>query len=278
MSPVDTGITTTPDLAAITARQQRAWASGDYAAVAARIPLISEILCDAADLRAGSRVLDVAGGSGNTALAAARCGSKVVSLDYVPSLLERGRARAMAEGLPVEFVEGDAQALPFADAEFDAVVSVVGVMFAPDHGRSADEMLRVCRPGGTIALANWTPEGFIGGLFRTIGAYVPAPAGVMPPPLWGTEEHVRDLIGTGVREIEMRRREYTFRFESPGHFTAFFRENYGPMAVAFASLDPVGRDALAADIDALVRRFDRLGGDGPVAIPAEYLEVVATRG
>jgi SAM-dependent methyltransferase len=268
---------TTPDFAAITARQQATWASGDYSAIAARIPVISELLVDAADLRSGTRVLDVAGGSGNTALAAARSGCDVTSLDYVPSLLERGRQRAAAEGLPVAFVEGDAQAMPFPDAAFDAVISVVGVMFAADQEAAAREMLRVCAPGGTIALANWTPEGFIGGLFRTIGARVPPPAGVAPPPLWGTEDRVRELLGDGVREMAMRRRRYTFRFDSPRHFTDFFRQMYGPTLKAFAALDQDGRDSLEAEIDDLVRRFDRLGGDGPVAIPAEYLEVVATR-
>lgn len=268
---------TTPDFAAITARQQATWASGDYSAVAARIPVISELLADAADLRSGSRVLDVAGGSGNTALAAARSGCDVTSLDYVPSLLERGRQRAAAEGLPVEFVEGDAQAMPFPDGAFDAVISVVGVMFAADQEAAAREMLRVCAPGGTIALANWTPEGFIGGLFRTIGSHVPPPAGISPPPLWGTEERVRELLGDGVREMGMRRRMYTFRFDSPRHFTDFFREHYGPALKAFAALDEDGRAELASDIDDLVRRFDRLGGGGPVAIPAEYLEVVAIR-
>ncbi len=177
-------ITVTPDLPAITVRQQRTWASGDYSAVAGRIPVISERLCNAADLRSGSQVLDIAGGDGNTAIAAARCGCQVVSLDYVASLQERGRARAASEGFAVEFVEGDAQALPFADATFDAAISCVGVMFAPDHRRAADEMLRVCHADGTIALASWTPTGFIGGLFRTIGAHVPPPAGLTPPPLW----------------------------------------------------------------------------------------------
>ncbi len=268
---------TTPDIAAITARQQATWASGDYSAIAARIPVISELLVDAADLHSGARVLDVAGGSGNTALAAARAGCRVVSLDYVPSLLERGRQRAAAEGLDVEYVEGDAQAMPFADGAFDAVISVVGVMFAADQEAAARELLRVCAPGGTIALANWTPEGFIGGLFRTIGAHVPPPAGISPPPLWGTEERVRELLGPGVRELATRRRRFTFRFDSPRHFTDFFREQYGPTLKAFAALEQEGREALQADIDDLVRRFDRLGGDGPVAIPAEYLEVVAIR-
>ncbi len=274
---METTTMTAPDITAITARQRAAWASGDYAAVAARIPVISERLCDAADLRSGARVLDVAGGSGNTALAAARCGCRVVSMDYVPSLLERGRQRAAAEGLAVEFVEGDAQEMPFRDASFEAVVSVVGVMFAADQEAAAGELLRVCAPGGTIALANWTPEGFIGGLFRTIGAHVPPPAGISPPPLWGTEERMRELLGGGARELGMRRREYTFRFDSPRHFTDFFRENYGPMVTAFAALEPAERDALQSEIDDLVRRFDRLGGEGPVAVAAEYLEVIAIR-
>lgn len=269
--------TPAPDYAAITARQRGAWASGDYAAVAARIPVISELLCDAADLRAGSRVLDVAGGSGNTALAAARCGARVTSLDYVPGLLERAAERAAAEGLELALVEGDAQALPFPDAAFDAVISVVGAMFAPDQARTASELLRVCRPGGTIALANWTPDGFIGQLFRTIGRHVPPPAGLTPPPLWGAEDHVRDLLGDGVTGLRARRRTYTFRFAAAEGFTSFFREHYGPTLAAFGALRPEGRDPLAADMTALARRFDRLGGDGPVAIPAEYLEIVATR-
>jgi len=270
--------TATPDYAAITLRQQGVWASGDYAVVAARIPLISERLCDAADLRSGTRVLDVAGGSGNTALAAARCGAEVVSLDYVPSLLDGGRRRAAAEGFDIDFVEGDAQALPFADGEFDAVISVVGAMFAPDHGRTAAEMLRVCRSGGTIAMANWTPEGFIGHLLRAVGGHVPPPAGVSPPTLWGTEGHVRELFGPqGVTELTFRRREYTFRFDSPRHFTTFFREMYGPVRAAFLAVGPDGETALANDMDALVGRHDRIGEGSPVAIPAEYLEVVATR-
>lgn len=268
---------TAPELATITQRQRDVWASGDYAAVGTRIALISERLVDAADLRSGSRVLDVAGGSGTTALAAARLGADVVSIDYVPALLETGRRRAAAEGFTIDFVEGDAQALPFGDGSFDAVVSALGIMFAPDQAAAAAEMLRVCRPGGTIAMANWTPEGFIGGLFRTVGSHVPPPAGLTPPPLWGTEGRVRELIGGGVRDLAFRRREFTFRFDSPEHFTTFFREHYGPTLVAFATLDEAGRAALAADLVALVRRFDRIGGDGPVAMPAEYLEITAVR-
>jgi ubiquinone/menaquinone biosynthesis C-methylase UbiE len=268
--------TAPPDYAAITARQQHVWASGDYAAVGARIQLISETLADAADLQAGARVLDVAGGSGNTALAAARCGADVTSLDYVPALMARAAERARAEGLPIELVEGDAQALPFPDASFDAVVSCVGVMFAPDQRAAAREMLRVTRPGGTIALASWTPQGFIGGLLRTVGAHVPPPPGLTPPTMWGDEEHVRDLFGDGVASMRATVRRFTFRYRSPEDFTEFFRVNYGPTLDAFSGLDPAGREALAADIGALVRRFAG-DGDGPVAIPADYLEVVATR-
>ncbi len=277
MTTTITTETTTPDYTAITDRQRGVWASGDYSVVAARIPVISELLADAADLRAGDRVLDVAGGSGNTALAAARSGARVVSLDYVPALLARARERAAAEGLEIATVEGDAQDLPFGEAEFDAVISVVGAMFAPDHRRTAQEMLRVCRPGGTIALANWTPDGFIGQLFRTIGAHVPPPPGLTPPPLWGTEAHVRSLLGEGVRDLRARTRTYTYRYASPGAFLEQFRTTYGPTLKAFAALRPEGRDALAADIVTLARRFDRRRDGGPVTIPATYLEVVATR-
>jgi SAM-dependent methyltransferase len=271
-------ITTPPvDLDAVKRKQQATWASGDYSAVAALIQIISENLCDAADLRAGARVLDVAGGSGNTALAAARCFCDVVSLDYVPSLLERGRERAAAERLPVEFVEGDAEALPFQDASFDAVISVVGVMFAPDHERAAAELVRVCRPGGTIALANWTPTGFIGGLLKTVGKHVPPPAGVRAPTLWGDEEHLRGLLGAHVDELRTERRNYTFRFRSPEHFVDFFEAYYGPTHKAFAALDDQGRAALRADIVELLRGYDRIGEGAPVAITAEYLEAVGAR-
>jgi SAM-dependent methyltransferase len=270
-------VTSTPDLTAIKAKQQKAWASGDYHAIAATIPIISERLCDAADLHAGSRVLDVAGGSGNTALAAARCGADVVSLDYVPSLLERSRRRAESEGLSYETVEGDAEAMPFADGSFDAVVSCVGVMFAPDHQRAASELVRVCRTGGTIALANWCPDSFIGDLFRTTAKHVPQPAGLQPPGLWGKEDHVRSLLGDGVSDLRAERRTFTFRYRSADDFVSTFRTWYGPTHKAFAALDEAGQDALYTDLVALVERTDRLHGEDAVAIPADYLEIVATR-
>ena len=262
------------DLEEIKQRQQQAWASGDFAVVAARIVLVAEQLCDSADLHAGWRVLDVATGSGNAAIAAARLGCTAVGVDYVPSLLERGRARAEAEGLPVELVEGDAESLPFEDDSFDAVTSVYGAMFAPDHEQTAAELLRVCRPGGTIALASWTPEGFISELFRTVAGYVPPPAGVPSPMLWGTEGHLRTLFGDGVASLELAERTFSFRFPSAEDFVAFFRRWYGPTLKAFAALEEAAREELARDLAALARRFDRLGADA-IAIPATYTEAVA---
>jgi SAM-dependent methyltransferase len=272
----DTLEATKPDLGAVKQRQQQAWASGDFAVVAARIVLVAERLCDTADLQAGWRVLDVATGSGNAAIAAARHGCTAVGIDYVPALLERGRGRAAAEGLDVELQEGDAEALPFADASFDAVTSVFGCMFAPDHARAAAELLRVCRPGGTIALASWTPDGFIGELFRTVASHVPPPAGVQSPMLWGSEGHLRSLLGGGIASLEVAERTFTFRFPSAEDFVTFFRLWYGPTLKAFAALDDVARDRLEVDLTELARRFDRLGGDA-IAIPATYTEAVAVR-
>ena len=268
--------TPTPDLGAVKQRQQQAWASGDFAVVAARIVLVAEHLCDTADLHAGWRVLDVATGSGNAAIAAARHGCAVVGVDYVPSLLESGRRRAEAEGLDVQLLEGDAESLPFPDASFDAVTSVFGAMFAPDHARAAAELLRVCRPGGTIALANWTPTGFIGELFRTVAAHVPPPAGVQSPMLWGTESHLRGLFDDSIASLEIEERTFTFRFPSAEDFVLFFRTWYGPTLKAFAALEGESRDALEQDLLDLARRSDRLGGgSGAIAIPATYIEAVA---
>lgn len=265
-----------PDLDAIKQRQQQAWASGDFSAVAARIVLVAEQLCDTADLHAGWQVLDVATGSGNAAIAAARHGCTAVGVDYVPALLERGRRRAAAEGLAVELLDGDAESLPFADASFDAVTSVFGSMFAPDHAQAAAELLRVCRPGGIVALASWTPEGFIGELFRTVGRHVPPPAGVKSPMLWGTEAHLRELFGEGIASLEVTERTFTFRFTSAEEFVSFFRQWYGPTLKAFATLNDVAADALERDLVELAQRFDRLGTDA-IAIPATYTEAVAVR-
>jgi SAM-dependent methyltransferase len=265
-----------PDLAAVKQRQQQAWASGDFAVVAARIMLVAERLVDAADLRAGWRVLDVATGSGNAAIAAARLGSTAVGIDYVPALLEAGRRRAAAEGLDVELLEGDAEALPFPDESFDAVTSVFGSMFAPDHARAAAELLRVSRPGGTIALASWTPDGFIGDLFRTVAAHVAPPAGVQSPMLWGTEPHLRELFGGGIASLAITDRIFTWRFRSPEEFVGFFRRWYGPTVKAFAALEASEQDALERDLVDLARRWDRLGSDA-TAIPAAYTEAIAIR-
>jgi ubiquinone/menaquinone biosynthesis C-methylase UbiE len=267
---------TKPDFEAIKQRQQQTWASGDFHAVAALIVPTAEHLVDTADLHAGWRVLDVATGSGNAAIAAARLGCTAVGVDYVPALLERGRERAAAEGLEVELLEGDAEALPFPDASFDAVVSIFGSMFAPNHAQAASELLRVCRPGGRIALGAWTPDGFIGELFRTTAAHVPPPAGVPSPMLWGTEPYLRELFGEEICSLEVEEQTFTWRFPSPEDFVAFFREWYGPTFKAFAALEGEARDALEADLVALARRYDRLGG-GATAIPATYTEAVATR-
>ena len=264
------------DLAAVKQRQQAAWSSGDFHVVAARIALTAEHLVDTADLHAGWRVLDVATGSGNAALAAARLGCEAVGVDYVPSLLERGRLRAAAEGLAVELLEGDAEALPFEDASFDAVTSVFGSMFAPDHAQAAAELLRVCKPGGTIALASWRPDGFIGELFRTVAAYVPPPAGVPSPMLWGTDGHLRSLFGDAVCSLELEERTFTFRFRSSEELVEFFRTWYGPTLKAFAALEDEAGRALQADLVALADRYDRLDGDA-VAIPSTYVEAVAVK-
>ena len=268
--------TAQPDLAAVKQRQQQTWASADYSAVAAMIVPMAEGLAQAAGLRAGERVLDVATGSGNAALAAARCGCQVTGIDYVPGLLERARARAAAEGLEIEFAEGDAEDLAFPDASFDAVLSCLGVMFTPRQEQAAAELLRVCRPGGTLGLVNWTPTGFIGQLLRTVGKHVPPPAGVRPPTQWGTEERLGELLGDAVSKLEVQRRSFVFRFRSPDEFATFFRDNYGPVHKAFGALDEPGRERFYADLTALAREHDQEEGPS-VAMPAEYLEVVATR-
>jgi len=264
------------DFSAIKARQQATWASGDFAVVGTTLQIVGESLCEAVDLRAGEHVLDVACGNGNAALAAARRFGRVTGIDYVPDLLAKAGARAAAEGTTLELREGDAEAMPFADASFDVVLSTFGVMFAPNHIAAAAELVRVCRPGGRIGLASWTPAGFIGEMFKVVGRHVPPPAGLLPPSLWGKREHLAALFGDAVSAIEAVPRDFAFRYESAQHFVAMFRAYYGPTLKAFAALDERGQQAFAADLEALVAKFDRGNGRG-IVVPAEYLEVVATR-
>ncbi len=265
-----------PDLDGIKRRQQQTWASGDYAAIGAILCITSELLCEAVDLRAGQKVLDVATGSGNTALAAARRFCDVTGVDYVPALLDRARLRADAEGLSLTLQQGDAENLPFPDGSFDVVLSTFGVMFAPNQEQAARELLRVCRPGGKIGLASWTPDGFLGEFFRIMGGYVPPPVGVRPPVLWGSEERLRELLGEGITSLQVNRRSFTNRFRSFEHYLEYFRSNYGPTLKAFEALDAAGQAALARDIADLLRRYNR-ANDGTLAWPQEYLEVVAIR-
>jgi ubiquinone/menaquinone biosynthesis C-methylase UbiE len=267
-----------PDLAAVKKRQQATWASGDFSVVAARIVLQAEILCEAADLQADWRVLDVATGSGNAAIAAARRGCSVVGADYVPALLESGRIRAKAEHLDVEFVEGDAENLPFPSASFDAVLSIYGAMFAPDHRKTATELARVCRAGGVIGLASWTPEGFIGEMFRLVAKYIPAAAGLTPPVRWGDELHLRKILGDAIGSMESRVRTAVFRFPSANANVAFFRKYYGPTLKTFEALPASRREDLEQEMIELNHRFDRNGGNGgPIAVAADYLETVIVR-
>jgi SAM-dependent methyltransferase len=247
-----------PDFAAIKQKQQATWASGDFAVVGTTLQIVGESLAEAIDLRAGERVLDVAAGNGNATLAAARRFAQVTSTDYVPALLEKGRERALAEGLSVRFQTADVEDLPFQDASFDVVLSTYGCMFAPDHVRTASEMMRVLRPGGRMGLANWTPAGLIGRLFKVIGAHLPPPAGLQSPALWGTRDHLAAL------------------FRSAAHFVQVFREYYGPTHKAFAALDATRGAALQADIVALLEELN-VGGPQSLVVPAEYVEVVIVK-
>ena len=263
------------DLAAIKQVQQTIWASGDFAVIGVTLQIVGELLAEAIDIRAGDTVLDVAAGNGNASLAAARRFARVMSTDYVPALLEKGRQRAAAEGLPVEFRVADAEDLPFPDNDFDLALSTFGVMFAPDHPRAARELLRVVRAGGRIGLANWTPDGFIGQLFKTMGAHVPPPAGLKSPALWGTEACLRALFGDAV-DIRAERRLFYFRYASPAHWLQVFRDFYGPTQKAFARLDSAGQAALERDVLALMGRFNT-AGPASLVVPSEYLEAVITR-
>jgi ubiquinone/menaquinone biosynthesis C-methylase UbiE len=260
------------DLSGVKTRQQAMWGAGDFAVIGSTLQIVGESICEAVDLRAGERVLDVAAGNGNATLAAARRFGRVTSTDYVPALLERGRRRAEAEGLSVTFEVADAESLPYADGQFDVVLSTFGVMFAPNHQRAACELRRVCRPGGRIGLASWTPTGFIGRLFRTVGAHVPPIPGVASPALWGKTDHLETLFA-GAASIMSNVRNFAFRYESAEHFVDQFRRYYGPVHTAFAALDTERQAALARDLVALLRQSDE-GGRAGLVVPGEYLETV----
>ncbi|WP_342115421.1 class I SAM-dependent methyltransferase [Pseudoduganella sp. OTU4001] len=265
-----------PDFAAIKQRQQATWASGDFAIIGVTLQIVGESLAEAADIRANEKVIDIAAGNGNATLAAARRFARVTSTDYVPALLEKGKVRAAAEGLAIEFREADAEALPFADASFDAALSTFGVMFTPNHAQSSSEMMRVVRPGGRIAMANWTPEGFIGQLFKTIGKHVPPPAGLKSPAMWGTEDYLRELFGSHAARIEAVRKTFNFRYASAAHWLQIFRDYYGPVYKAFAAVGADGEKALEKDITDLLDRFNTAGA-ASLVVPGEYLEVVVTK-
>jgi ubiquinone/menaquinone biosynthesis C-methylase UbiE len=265
-----------PDLAAIKQRQQATWASGDFAVIGTTLQIVGEELAEGADIRAGEQVIDVAAGNGNASLAAARRFAQVTSTDYVPALLDQGAARARAEGLRIQFDVADAEALPYEDGSFDVALSTFGVMFAPDHQRTASEMLRVVRPGGRIGMANWTPQGFVGRLFETVARHAPPPPGLDSPFLWGTEPHMVRLFGRQAFEIRCERKVFNMRYHSPAHWLQVFREFYGPTHKAFAALDAAGQRELESDIIALLE-YMNIGGPRSLVVPSEYLQVVLVR-
>ena len=267
---------TSPDFEAIKKKQQATWASGDFAVVGTTLQIVGESLAEEVDIRSGELVLDVAAGNGNATLAAARRFAQVTSTDYVPALLEKGAKRAAAEGLPVHFQVADVEGLPFADGTYDVVVSTFGCMFAPNHAKTAKEMLRVTRAGGRIGMANWTPNGFIGRLFKVIGKYIPPAPGLQSPALWGTDEHVARLFGEQAERIQVVRRNFNFRYRSPAHWVHIFREFYGPTHKAFAALDAQGQLALERDILVLLAEHN-VGGPKSLVVPSEYAEIVITK-
>jgi ubiquinone/menaquinone biosynthesis C-methylase UbiE len=273
--PGNSNITATTDLAALKIRQQAAWSSGNYAVVGTTLQIVGEELCETLDLRSGSKVLDVAAGNGMASLAAARRWCEVTSTDYVPALLDCGRARAAADGLSIDFIEADAENLPFPNAAFDAVVSTFGVMFTPNQSQAAAELLRVCKSGGKIGLANWTPEGFIGQVFKTLGKYLPPAAGAKSPALWGTRTRLNEMFEADASSIKVEPRLFNFRYRSPEHFLDVFKTFYGPVLKAFAALDTRTQENLGDDLHALIVRMNR-AVDGTMVVPSEYLEVVIT--
>jgi ubiquinone/menaquinone biosynthesis C-methylase UbiE len=264
------------DLKAVKTRQQGAWSSGDYAVVGTTLQIVGEELCEALDIRSGQKVLDVAAGNGNASLAAARRWCDVVATDYVPALLERARERAGAERLDIQFREADAEALPFRDASFDVVVSTFGVMFTPDQDCAAAELLRVCKHGGKIGLANWTPEGFIGQVFKTIGKRMPPPPGAKSPALWGTRARIAELFEPNASSIKSAQRNFVFRYRSPQHWLEVFKTYYDPLLKTFGALPLPAQSALEHDLMTLVTQFNR-SADSTMVVPSEYLEIVITR-
>lgn len=266
---------TRPDYAAIKAKQQTIWGAGDYGRIGVTLQITGESLCEAMDLRAQQSVLDVAAGNGNVTLAAARRFCQVTSTDYVDTLLAQSRRRADADGLPVEYRQADAEDLPFEDASFDNVVSTFGVMFAPNQAAAAAELSRVCKVGGKIGLANWTPDGFIGQLFKVIGAHVPPPTGVQSPALWGTNDFLQAHFGS-TGKVSSSKRNFVFRYASPTHWLDVFTTYYGPTLKAFEALDPAGQARLQSDILGLIDRHNT-ATDGTMVVPSEYVEVVIQR-
>jgi SAM-dependent methyltransferase len=264
------------ELDAIKTRQRATWASGDYGIIGTTLQIVGESLCEAIDLRAGSKVLDVAAGNGNCSLAAARRWCEVTSTDYAPSLLQHGRRRAEADRFAITFQEADAEALPFADNAFDVVLSSFGVMFTPNHARAAGELVRVCRRGGRIGLANWTPRGFIGRLFSVLGRHVPPPSALVPPSRWGLEEHLEELFGASASELRVNHREFVFRYRSAAHWIDGFRTWYGPVHKVFMALSPDGQHRLEHDLMSLIADFNR-SGDATMVVPSEYVEVVVVK-
>lgn len=265
-----------PNLAAIKARQQAVWTAGDYGRLGVTLQIVGESLCEAVDLRAGEQVLDVAAGNGNASLAAARRFAEVTSTDYVTTLLDQGRERAAVERLPIEFKFADAEQLPFEDSCFDVVLSSFGVMFTPDQERAASELLRVTRAGGRIGLANWTPDGFIGSVFKIVGKHMPPPAGTKPAGLWGTEPRLAELFGPASSDIRVVRKQFMFRYLSAAHWIQVFETYYGPILKALESLDANGQAAMRGDLTNLLERSNR-AGPGTLVVPGEYLEVVITK-
>jgi SAM-dependent methyltransferase len=267
----------TVDLQAVGQMQQRTWSQGDFSMVAGMVMMVAEELAEALDLIPDERVLDVACGSGNGAIAAARrTWGNVVGVDFVPALLERGRERAEAERLAIEFVEGDATALPVCDREFDVVMSTFGAMFAADQEKAAAELLRACKPGGRIGMANWVPDGGVGQMFMTIAKHAPPPPGVQSPLRWGTEDGLRELLGDGVSELRVERRKARQAFSSADHFLEFFRTYFGPTKTAYERVGPEGEDALTDDLRSFLDEFNT-EGNRALVFKAEYLELVATR-